>query len=160
MTALYATIWLALLLFCAGEAGRWIRTGPGRPARSWAWWAYAAGAVLCAIHIAVAMAVVHGWSHASAVEATAQQTAAVYGLNWGGGVFVNYLFVAVWLLEAWRWRARGSDGRPGAMTWAARILFLIVIVNGAVVFARGAGRLAGAGLLAALLWVYFRRALR
>jgi hypothetical protein len=158
LTALYTTIWMALLLFCAGEAGRWT-TASHRPAR-WAWWSYSAGAVLCVIHIAVAMAVAHEWSHASAVEATARQTAAVYGLAWGGGVFVNYVFVAVWMLEVWRWRARGSASRPDAITWAARILFLIVIVNGAVVFAHGAGRIAGAVLLAALLWIYFGRALR
>lgn len=156
MAALYATIWLALLLFCAGEAGRWTAV-PGRRPGRWAWWAFAGGAVLCAVHIAVAMAVAHGWSHTSAVEATARQTAAVYGLDWGGGVFVNYLFVAAWLFEAWRWRARGSAGRPDAVTWAARILFLIVIVNGAVIFAKGARRIAGAGVVAMLVWIYFWR---
>ena len=157
MAALYTTIWLSLLLFCAGEAGRWTGGERGRTPAKWAWWAYAAGAALCVVHIVVAMAVAHGWSHASAVEATARQTAAVYGLDWGGGVFVNYLFVAVWLLEAWRWRSRGPGRRVDAITWAARILFLIVIVNGAVVFASSARRIAGAAIVAVLLWIYFRR---
>jgi hypothetical protein len=35
-----------------------------------------------------------------AVLETARQTDAVYGVSWGGGVYVNYLFVAAWLTEA------------------------------------------------------------
>jgi hypothetical protein len=155
-TALYSTIWAALLLFCAGEAGRArVRAGGSPP--PWAWWTYTTGAILCMIHIAIAMKVAHGWSHDAAIAATARQTNAVYGLNWGGGVYVNYAFVAVWLVDAWRWRRREFHHTRDldAVTWATRIFFLIIILNAAVIFASGARRAAGALLVAWLLWLWW-----
>ena len=70
-----ATIWLALAGFVVGEAGktRHFRTGVSPP---WVWPVWCAGLVACAIHIAIAMAHQHGWSHASAVMETARQTEA------------------------------------------------------------------------------------
>ena len=100
--ALYWTIWIALTLFAAGEAGKRISRDGRVPAR-WAWPVSAAGAALLIVHIAIAMGARHGWSHAAAWSATAQQTASVYGLAWGGGVYVNYAFVALWLIELWQW---------------------------------------------------------
>ena len=154
-TALYSTIWAALLLFCSGETGR-ARARAGGASIPWAWWTYSAGALLCAIHIAIAMGVAHGWSHDAAIAATARQTMAIYGLNWGGGVYVNYAFVAVWLFDAWRWRQQAFRGarRADAVTWAIRGFFLIVVLNAAVIFATGPRRLAGAVLVAWLLWLW------
>ena len=151
--ALYWTIWIALLLFVAGEAGRrrGVETGSSPP---WAWPAFAAGAILCAIHVTLAMWLAHGWSHAAAVAATARQTNAVYGLDWGGGVFANYAFVAVWAFDAWRWRAHRGGTGAGRLTWAIRVFFLVMIVNGAVIFVAGPRRILGAALVAALLWIW------
>ena len=152
---MYWTIWIALLLFVAGEAGRRRGFGHGS-APPWAWPAFAAGAVLTAIHVMLAMSSAHAWSHESAVVATARQTKAVYGLDWGGGVFANYAFVAVWVFDAWRWRARAnrSSAGPDAPTWAVRVFFFVMILNGAVIFAAGSRRLAGAALAAALIWIW------
>ena len=158
MRSVYWTIWLALSLLCAGEAARWSATA--RPPR-WAWWTFTAGALLCAVHIVIAMNVAHGWNHDAAVAATRRQTREVFGLDWGGGVFLNYVFVAVWLFEAWRWRTGRTGSSPDALTWGVRILFLIMIVNGAIVFAAGPRRIAGAVIAAVLCWAYFgRRRLR
>ena len=77
----------------------------------------------------------HAWSHEAAIAATARQTLAVYGVNWGGGVFVNYAFVAVWLFEAWRWRRRPAGDDARVITWMTRVFFLVMILNGAVIFA-------------------------
>ena len=153
--AVYWTVWSALLLFAAREAGR--RRGyAGRSPAPWAWWAFVAGAVLCAIHIVVAMWVSHGWSHAASIAATARQTKAVYDLDWGGGVYVNYAFVAAWLFEAWRWRRRSprDTGRLDIGTWTMRTFFLVIILNGAVIFAAGTRRVAGVLLVAWLLWIW------
>jgi hypothetical protein len=115
--------------------------------------------LLLLVHIAIAMDVAHNWSHQSAVAATARQTSAVYGLNWGGGVYANYLFVAVWLFELWRWR-RGSSPdaprapRPRLIVWTIRIFYLVMILNAAVVFAVGPRRVAGAVIVAVLLWIW------
>ena len=151
---IYWTIWIALLLFCAGEFGRRRLRGTDSAA-SWAWWAFVAGALLCAIHIGIAMQSAHAWSHEAAIAATARQTMAVYGVDWGGGVFVNYAFVAVWLFEAWRWRRRPAEARDArVITWMTRIFFFVMILNGAVIFAAGTRRIAGAILVVWLLWIW------
>jgi hypothetical protein len=68
-------------------------------------------------------------------------------------VFLNYAFVAVWLFEAWRWRRR-PDGEGRVIEWMTRVFFLVIILNGAVIFAGGARRIAGALLVAWLLWIW------
>ena len=153
--ALYATIWVALALFAAGEAGRVLR-----PVPRWAWWSSLAGAIICAVHIVIAMGHHHHWSHASAIEETARQTASVYGLAWGGGVYVNYVFVAVWLTYLWRWRTRPEFfAQNPAATWGLRAFFFVVIFNATVVFAISPMRLAGTVLSLALplIWAYESR---
>jgi hypothetical protein len=153
--ALYWTVWVALLLYVAGEAGRRRGFGRGSPP-AWAWPAFLAGAVFSAIHVMLAMSMAHGWSHDSAVAATAAQTKTVYGLDWGGGVFANYAFVAVWAFDAWRWRARVDRSRtgPDALTWAIRVFFFVMILNGAIIFVAGPRWMLGAALVAALLWIW------
>jgi hypothetical protein len=149
--ALYATIWVALALFAAGEAGK-IR----HPVPHWAWLASLTGALLCAAHIVIAMGHHHHWSHASAIEETARQTASVYGVAWGGGVYVNYLFVAVWLAYLWRWwtpPARGVTRSP-VIVWGLRAFFFMIIFNATVVFAVTRMRAAGIVLSIALALIW------
>ena len=150
--ALYSTIWIALTLFVIAQYGRQ-RTGTAR----WVLPINIAGLVLCVTHIGIAMASVHGWSHASAIEATARTTAAVYGLRWGGGVFVNYLFVAVWALDTWWSSIRGDRAEISGLRLAVRLFYVIVIVNAAVIFARWPMRLVGVCLVIALATAWNRR---
>jgi len=149
--ALYWTIWIALVLFAAGEAGK--RTLAGGRAASWAWPASAIGAAIAVAHVVIAMGARHGWSHDAAVAATARQTSAVYGLDWGGGVFVNYAFVVLWIVELWKWRRapERSVSLPDALTWLARAFFFVVIVNAGIVFAGGLRRIAGAVIVLSLV---------
>ena len=144
---LYSTIWISLAFFVAAQHGS---RNPAPP--RWVHVANGAGLALCVIHIAVAMGSVHGWSHAAATAATALQTESVYGWRWGGGVFVNYLFVMVWAMDAW-WRTHASESavESRAVRWALRTFYAIVIFNAAVVFARGSMRVAGGVLVVALL---------
>lgn len=153
--ALYATIWAALWLFVTGEAGKRSLEREG-PATGRAWQAWTLGAVLCLLHMGIAFGARHAWSHSAAVVETARQTAAVYGLAWDGGVYVNYLFASVWLAEASWWRARPDAylRRPRWMTWLFRGFAGLVLVNAALVFASPAGRVAGAALVAVLGWVW------
>jgi hypothetical protein len=153
--ALFTTIWLSVLLFVAGEAGKRPAFDSGRPAR-WAWPIWSLGAMLCAVHMILAIGLRHGWSHEAAIESTARQTQSVYGLDWGGGVYVNYAFLAVWTAEVLWWRAapRRYFSRPAALTWIVRAFFLIVLFNAAVVFASGGRGVAGLILTALLLWIW------
>ena len=147
MTALYATIWIALVLFVTGESGRAL-TPSGRKPPAWAWWAFFSGWVLSIVHTVIAFDVVHHWDHADAVRSTAMQTAEVFGAGFGGGVYVNYVFFAVWLADACWWRVAPAAVRPRAATWLLRAFYLLILVNAAIVFVPGTRRVAGLLLVA------------
>ena len=144
--ALLATIWMALAALAGGEIGRRLDRGAGH--RSRAWWLSAAGLLSLVLHMAIAIVHHHGGSHAAAVAETARQTERVYGVAWGGGVYVNYAFAALWAADLWRWRRR-SPWRPAARL-VLRAFILVIVFNGSVVFATG-GRPAGIALTIALL---------
>ena len=155
MLALYLTIWIALILFAAGETGRVFRR-PDGSSPPWAWWAFALGLLFALIHTVIAFDVVHNWVHEDAVRSTAMQTEAVFGIAAGWGVYVNYLFFAVWLADSWWWRIeRAPYTRPTVVTWTLRVFYMVMIFNGAVVFASGIRRLLGILIVSwlARLWI-------
>jgi hypothetical protein len=147
MLALYLTIWIALALFVAGETGRSFARRQSPPP-AWAWWAFTFGLVLAIVHTLLSFDIVHNWVHDDAVRATAMQTEAMFGVSVGWGVYVNYLFLGVWLADAWWWRASPSGYiRPAAITWSLRAFYMIILFNAAVIFAAGWRRLLGLALL-------------
>jgi hypothetical protein len=156
--ALFATIWLALSVFVACEAVKLRRlSGRSRAADGLRLWML--GALLFALHMAIALGFRYGWNHEAAARETARQTQAVFGVSWGGGVYVNYLFVAIWSVDSWWWQSRPDRyaRRPVALTWMLRGFYLIIIFNAAIVFASPVGRLIGIPLVAALLWIWSSR---
>lgn len=154
MPAVYLTIWVALCLFTAGEIGR-ARKGRGL---GWPWHASALGLALSIVHTLVAFAVVHGWSHDDAVLTTVLQTERVFGSAVGWGVYVNYVFFLVWLLDLVQWRRDdGVDRRSTGALLALHTFYLIIILNAAVIFAAGSRRLAGAALVLILVWAWMRQ---
>lgn len=60
--------------------------------------AWIAGASALLVHIAGSYGLVHHWSHAEALDATARQSEQVVGVRAAWGVYVNFVFAAVWLL--------------------------------------------------------------
>jgi hypothetical protein len=143
---LYWMVWLSLIAFAAGELAKSRRYAG-------AWSISATGAILLAVHIVVAMAVRHGWSLESALEATARQTNDMFGFNWGGGVYVNYVFAMVWIAELFVWRQwpEGYASRPGWIKWSLRVFYVVIIVSAAVIFATDWRRWLGAAILAVLV---------
>jgi hypothetical protein len=101
--------------------------------------AWTGGAVLMVVHAAAAFALLYEGSHATAVAATARQTAALTGIDSAGGLYVNYAFLAVWVGDAaWWWAApAGYAARSRILVAGLRTVFLFMFVNGAVVFADG-----------------------
>ena len=142
MIAVFVTIWASLVLLTLAEAGKGPLAVESRPAQ-WARPAWYAGALLAVVHSIAAFGLAYGWNHEAAVEATAQQAAAVYGTGWRGSLYVNYVFLAL-LPLAWSWRH-----------WAWRAFMLTMIANGAIVFARPGARPFGAAVVAALLWAWW-----
>jgi hypothetical protein len=119
---------------------------------------WTAGAVLAIAHAAAAFHLVHGWSHDEAYASTARQTANLTGLDWGGGLFVNYAFLALWAADAAWWWARPSSyrRRPRVVEWAMRGFFLFMFINGAIVFAHGAMRAFGTLAVGAVIVAWYR----
>ena len=118
--------WLALWL---GAASPWFR----QPALAWRM-----GGLAMIAHVAWAFAEIHGWSHASAVRATARQVEAVIGRKSGGGIWANYVFVVAWIAASGSWPRLGAPWRR--LWWA---VFLFMGFNGAVIFVHGTARWLG-----------------
>jgi hypothetical protein len=148
---IHLTIWIALALFVGAEAlKRRDRSS------SWPWRVSLAGAILCGVHMLVALGTRYGWSHRAAAAETARQTAAVYPVDSDVLIYVNYVFLAVWCLDALWWRTHRTRGAArGLITeWGLRALYLLIIVNAAVVFARPSARMLGIALVAMLIWTW------
>ncbi len=153
------TVWLALGGYALGAA--LLRLARAR--RRWLAWARVMWTIGCAFflaHVACAFAFFHGWSHAAAYRETARQTAGMTGVNWGGGLFLNYLFALAWLADVlWWWLAPENFARrPRALTVAWQGFFFFMVFNGTIVFGKGPVRWFGAaiGVGLALLWVKTR----
>jgi len=105
--------------------------GRGTVVRRGAWTA-ALGVYL--VHVAWAFAH-HGFSHAAAERATAERTAELIGVAWGGGLWFNYVFTLVWIADvAWWWIDR--SGRERARRWATgvHVGFAVMFINATLVF--------------------------
>lgn len=106
---------------------------------------WTAGAILFVVHSASAFVLIYGASHTRALAETARQTAAVTGVASGGGLYLNYLFLAAWVVDcAWWWTAGADAGaRFSRLAWTRFGFFLFMFTNGAVIFADGWMRLVG-----------------
>lgn len=136
---------LCYLVFLWLSAGR-----SSRPTRR-VWWT--AGVVLMVAHVVVTFQFAHQWSHASAVADTARQTRELMGWEFGQGVYFNYLFVAIWVVDAiWWWVAPGRYA--GRRQWLSSIVhcyLLFIVVNACIVFESGVTRWAALLAIAMLL---------
>ena len=103
------------------------------------WWT--AGLILFLAHTACAFHYFHGWSHAAAYDSTALQTSTATGLDWGGGLWANYLFAVVWAAHAIAWWRGVRLSRRAELGVQAFLGFMAF--NATVVFANGPTRWIG-----------------
>ena len=146
---LRATIWMSVLAWAASEV---LRRAPA-DRRAAASGLYAGGAVLLVAHTIAAFALRHDWSHAAALAETARRTHEMTGVASGSGLYLNYLFVVVWTLDAawWAIAPRAYWRRSRALDLGVFVFFVFMFVNGAIVFAAGPMRFAGAAAVTAAL---------
>jgi hypothetical protein len=130
--------WLAALLALSGR-GSLLGAREARIASACGW------AVLL-LHLAVAFHLAHAWSHAAAVEHVERAS------GFGAGLYVNYLFAAVWFADAvWAWASFESYlRRPRWVSWSVHAFLTFVMFNAAVVFNTGFTRAICALLFVAL----------
>ena len=91
--AVRGSIAVATLSWASAE---WLRLRqPSAGAMARAFWTL--GAALTVVHTIAVFHYIHDWSQDAALAHTAQQTAVLTGLRWGGGLYVNYAFIALWV---------------------------------------------------------------
>ena len=105
----------------------------------WLKWVWALGALSLVVHIVFAMHFYHHWSHSHAVAEVASQTNAMTGFNWGGGIYINYLFALCWCIDAIRLCSSESSNHRSATTafWMMHVFLAFIVFNATVVFKTG-----------------------
>ena len=99
--------------------------------------AWTLGCAFYLAHVVAAFQFQHHWSHLAAYQETARQTADVFGINWGGGLYFNYAFTAVWIIDAvWWWRSglKGYRVRSRWVTGVVQAFFGFMFFNATIVF--------------------------
>lgn len=137
-----ASIRAALVLYL-GALACWASGAPRWRAPARLLWS--GGLAFYLLHVVAAFAFVHGWSHQHALAETARQTAAVFGVATGIGLWFNHIFTLVWTSDVlWSWiDADGYARRPRAVFLGIHGFMAFMFFNGAVVFASGPSRWLG-----------------
>lgn len=152
------TVRLSMVLYVLALALRWNGRGDtGRLAAARRAWI--GGCLLFLGHVIFAFACFHHWSHAAAFEETARRTEEMFGFFWGGGLYLNYAFTSVWLIDAaWWWLWPATFQRRGQLVeWLVQGYMGFMAFNGAVVFAAWPVRIAGLVGCVVLLAAWTRR---
>jgi hypothetical protein len=104
------------------------------------------GCLAFLVHVVAAFHVHYDWSHTTALRETARQSAELTGRAVAAGLYLNYLFAALWAGDVlWCWHdARSHGDRPAWMTIGLHAFMLFVLFNGTVIFGRGPVRWLGA----------------
>ena len=146
-----ASVQAALVGYLAGPASLALAPDDRRRALLRAIWT--AGFAAFAVHVVAAFDAYYRWSHALALAETARQSAERFGFDSGSGLYLNYLFAAVWGADvlAWWLRPEGYARRPVALTFLIHGFLFFILFNGSVVFASGLSR--WLGLAATAAWV-------
>ena len=148
---------LATIAWAAGEVMMRRSARHDRFART----AWTIGIALALLHVVLAFHFVYAWNHEAAIAATVRQSVDRFGWGWRGGIYVNYLFLTLWLLDVcWWWLAPISHSSRARWLETTRLgIFVFMFVNGAIVFASGIGRLVGVASVAAavLAWLATQR---
>lgn len=149
LTIVRCTIVAATIAWALGEVLMRRSAAADRFARG----AWTGGIALALLHVVLAFEFVYAWDHGAAVAATARQTADLVGWGWGAAIYVNYMFLTLWLADVcWWWVAPASHAARSMRFETARLaLFTFMFFNGAVVFATAVTRVIGIAAVAAVL---------
>lgn len=125
-------------------------------------WLWTTSFLLFVVHVLSSFHFVHHWSHQQAYLATATETRKLMGVEFGAGVYFNYLFLLGWAIHVWfTWRPQLQEN-----AWVRLLLRLIFVYmlfiafNGVVVFKSGWLRALGVtatfAVISAVVWSLLR----
>jgi len=151
------TIWISIVAYTFGR----IAFASGRQLRS-VRLAWTIGCVALIAHFIAAFHFFHSWSHHSAYADTARQTAEVFRINWGGGLFVNYGVAALWTADVVWWWFAGVSAYLQRRWWLTLLwhgFLIFILFNATVVFKDGWIRWVGVLICLSLVlsWVLISR---
>lgn len=128
-------------------------------AERWARALWTAAFALVLVHVVLAFHLIYAWDHEAAVVATVRQTADRIGSGWRAGIYVNYVFLALWLADVcWWWLAPASRASRSRGLEAMRFaVFVFMFFNAAVVFASPEGRIVGLAAMTVVLLASWTR---
>ncbi len=117
------------------------------------------GALLSLCHSLGSLATFHHGSQLMAIEATAQQTQELIGIRFGAGLFVNYAFDLVWIVDATVRMISPAiyNKMPKAYRYCTNGFLIFIAINGAIVFQSGWIRAIGLACVAMLLMLSLQR---
>jgi hypothetical protein len=149
---------ITFLLYATALAA-WL-VGKPRAARL----AWTCSFLLYLAHVAAAFHFRHHWSHEAAYEETARQSAELFGVPSGAGLYCNYTFTAVWAYDViwiW-WNAETHRRRRRWIPTVIHSFMAFLFFNATVVFASGWVRWMGLAVTVAvgMLWWSMRKAPR
>src|SRR5262245_13231974 len=149
------TVWMAL----GGYATALIIFLQSRSRDAFARIFWTAGCIAMLAHIACAFHFYHHWSHQAAYTETARQTAKIYALNWGGGLFINYILMIGWIIDViWWWRGLEIyRNRPKIFSIIWHVFLFFIFFNAAVVFECGFLRWFWLGFTLVLIFIFLKR---
>ena len=156
-----STIWISIAAYTVGCVVFAIARARSDLDR-WARLAWTIGCAALLVHFASAFEFFHAWSHASAYVDTARQTAEVFGINWGGGIFINYTVAILWIGDIVWWWLAGVNSyrrRPWLLTLIWHGFLIFIIFNATVVFKDGLTRWIGLLVCVCLVgsWIIIHR---
>ena len=140
-----STVWISIAFYTIGCVI--FALGSRRPKLdSWSRLAFTIAVASLIAHYISAFHFYHHWSHEAAYVETARQTAEVFKVNWGGGIFINYSLMMLWIADVgWWWMAGASSYRRRPwlilLIWHGFLVF--IIFNATVVFKDGITRWGG-----------------
>jgi hypothetical protein len=152
-----ATIWTTIVAYTVGSVLFAVSRGRSRwDSATRIAWTIAVIALIA--HFISAYQFYHHWSQRFAYLDTARQTEEVIGLNWGGGLFINYAFLLIWFVDVSWWWLRGLASYrtrpwPVIALWHGFVLF--ILFNATVVFKDGMVRWVGLVVCLIMLIAWF-----
>lgn len=117
------------------------------------------GSLLALLHALATMAFHHQFQHQLALVDTARQTEATIGIAVGIGIYFNYAFVLIWLVDAF-WLCGFSPSylsRPRFFDLVTYGFLAFIAFNGAVVFETGPLRWLSIAAILALILMHFHK---
>lgn len=152
-----STIWISIVAYTVGCVVFAFARRDG-----WVRMAWTIGCAALLAHFICAFHFFHAWSQAAAYRDTARQTAEVFAIDWGGGLYINYAVAIFWIADVVWWWFAGLNSyrrRPWLLTLIWHSFLIFIIFNATVVFKDGLTRWIGllVSLTLCLCWVSINR---